>query len=229
MAKAWQREDWWLVAASVGLLVSVGSVLLYNRKRSQGLNGPAFRKRVPALGEAGTMKLKHHRGRMTIKDRVKIIQDLVWKSVQDPEMRKIALQTTKDCPERDGKCEARAIYHFIKSHVRYTGDVGPVKMGHDGPTEAVDLYQSARRTLEIGGGDCDDQAILAATLLALNGMSAKLRITKPRKDAEWSHIYVTTGLPKLRPTSWLPIDTTLPGSNWFGKEVPFAEKAEFDA
>jgi len=91
---------------------------------------------------------------MPIEQRLASIQDLVHKSVQDPKMRKLALAITSKCPERDGMCEAKAIYQAVKARVRYTGDIAPIKQGSKGPVEGIDLYQSAWRTWEFGGGDC---------------------------------------------------------------------------
>lgn len=175
------------------------------------------------------MKVQHRRSNgMPIEERVANIQDLVWKSTIDPEMRKLALALTHNCPERDGKCEAQAIYKAMKKRIRYTGDVAPLKIGgRNGPVEPIDFYQSAKRTWEFRGGDCDDHAILAATLLTLNGIQARLRVTAEDKNGDWGHIYTIAGLPKLTPNKWFALDTTLPGDDRFGYEVPFAKNLDF--
>jgi len=169
---------------------------------------------------------------MPLKQRLAVIQDLTWKSVQDPRMRQLALAITRNCPERDGTCEARAIYHAVKNRVRYTGDVGKVKQGARGIAEEVDLYQSAYRTWEFGGGDCDDNSILSATLLTLNGIDAEFRVVAASPDPleeDWSHIYAIANLPKGSPTRKVALDTTLPGSGNFGREPPWGKKADFVA
>jgi len=136
-------------------------------------SGPADDNKQKQL--SGMVKGKTKRGGMTstflykkdmpLKQRLAVIQDLTWKSVQDPRMRQLALAITRNCPERDGTCEARAIYHAVKNRVRYTGDVGKVKQGARGIAEEVDLYQSAYRTWEFGGGDC----LPMGTLLLVEG------------------------------------------------------------
>jgi transglutaminase-like putative cysteine protease len=161
---------------------------------------------------------------MPIEQRIATIQDLIHKSVQDPMMRKVALQATAMCPERDQKCEAEAIYNYVKARVRYTGDVGPI-VHPDGSFEGIDLYQTARRTLEMGGGDCDDQAILNAALLAHNGLEPRLRVVKQRKDPDWSHIY--TGA--IINGKFIALDTTLPGRNRFNYEYPVSKQIDFPA
>lgn len=232
-----------------GALVVVGAAVfcLSRRRKAQagvGVSGEGLG--LQAVKHKGGMKLTHHRGPMPIRKRIGYIQDMVWTSVQNPQMRQLALAITgngtrtvqvhdrtfqvqgANCPARDGECETRAIYEWVKKNVRYTGDVAPVKMGSKGPVEGVDLYQSADRSIQFGGGDCDDAAGVNATLLALNGIQAKLRVTAPTRLAEWAHIFSLAGLPKNKPTKWVAVDTTLPG-NYYGVEAPNGRHVDFDA
>lgn len=61
--------------------------------------------------------------------------------------------TAYGVPRDDSEAEARAFYDFLRRHVRYTKD--PVD---------VELLQDPRVTLAWKTGDCDDIAILAASL-----------------------------------------------------------------
>ncbi len=163
-------------AVGFGMLLVGGVMALRNRPSSgsgaepAGTAGMLGRGRVaqaPIVGSYsdGNMQTRLRASKdMPIEQRVATIQDLIHKSVQDPEMRKHALAATRGCAERDQLCEAKAIYHFVKARVRYTGDVGPI-VHPDGSYEGIDLYQSARRTLEFGGGDC----LPAGTLLLVEG------------------------------------------------------------
>ncbi len=125
----------WLLAAGVIGAGVVGAALYAGHKRSQpftyvparrgaSLLGKTARtgKMPPLVGEtrAGGMKVSHYRteGEMSINDRVRLIQEHVWKGIQDPRMRKIAIEATRSCPERDGACEAKALYKAIKRRVR---------------------------------------------------------------------------------------------------------------
>ncbi len=225
------RTKW--ILFGLGLAAVAG--YFYYRKRTGSLGRPRFVPgRVPQAPvidgySDGNMKTTLRASKtMPIEERLASIQDLVHKSVQDPEMRKLALQITASCPERDGECEARAVYDFVKANVRYTGDVAPIAFPN-GEVEGIDLYQSARRTVEFGGGDCDDQDILIATLLALNGITPRMRVIREEGGEDWSHIYPIAGLPKNSPSGWIALDTTLPGNNKFGVEVPYAEALDFPA
>lgn len=215
----------------VGAIVAGAAGLTYavRRRRSSALAGPSGRTTHQAKNG---MRMTHIRDeRMSIDRRVKIIQKMVWESINGPDMpelRKLALAITKDCPERDGRCEAKAIYDYVKAHVRYTGDIAPIKLGPDGPVEGIDLFQSAKRTLEFGGGDCDDHAIVNSVLLALNGIQPIVRVTAPQANKDYSHIYAMGGVDsKMAPKKLVALDTTLPGAGWFGKEVPYGKNLDF--
>jgi len=225
-----QRTGWMLLLGGVGLSLLGGYVVYRRRALPLGRVVDRLAAPAPIVGETKDrgMTMQHRRSNnMSIEQRVRTIQDLVWKSVQVPAMRKLALAITNGCPERDELCEAKAIYTAVRNRVRYNGDIAPVKMGKDGPVEPIDLYQRADRTWEFGAADCDDQAILNATLLSLNGIPARLRVTAETKGADWGHIYAIGGLSKSNPTKWYALDTTLPGKNNFGKEVPFGKNLDF--
>lgn len=226
------RLGWVLLTTGVG--ATVAGVILVTRARQQALAGLGAQVRqlhagTPVVGEthAGGMMLQHRRSKhMPIEERVANIQKLVWQSVQDPRVIKLAREITYNAPERDGKAEAKAIYDAVKARIRYTGDVAPVKMP-DGKVEPIDLYQSAWRTWEFRGGDCDDHSILNAALLSINGITSMLRVTAPSKSSDWTHIYTVAMLPKFAPKKAVALDTTLPGNNRFDYEVPFAKKLDF--
>jgi hypothetical protein len=177
-------------------------------------------------------RLTHYRkDNLPIGERVAILQELTAKGVKTPAMRKLALEMTRKCPERDGECEAKAIAGWIKKNIRYTGDVGPHALWAGGPVEGIDLFQRADRTIEFGGGDCDDHAILACTSALLNGLSCKYRVTSPskKKGDNFTHIYAMIGLPKTRPSKYVAVDTTLPGRRHWNVEAPYAKRLDFVA
>jgi hypothetical protein len=236
--KTTKHEKVAIGAIIVGGIAVIGGAIAYGvaaKRRTYVLR--ATLGRVQARVQKGGMTLTHHYDpEMPIDQRVSILQDLVWKGVQNPQMRELALAITgngvrdvtvgkrhfrvkgANCPARDGLCESESIYNWTKQNIRYTGDVAPVKMP-GGDVEGVDLFQSAMRTVEFGGEDCDGHTVVTTTLLALNGIPAKFRITAPSKSSDWAHIYGMAGLPKTRPTRWVALDTTLPG-NMFGREAP---------
>jgi hypothetical protein len=220
----------WISGLSGLALILLGGSMYYRERKALGFMsglGRAPRGQAPMVGSYNDGKMKttlRASADMPIETRIATIQELIHKSVQDPQMRKLALQITSQCGERDKVCEARAVYDYIKKRVRYTGDIGPIKHP-DGSVEGIDLYQSARRTLEFGGGDCDDQAILGATLLALNGHSPVLRVVKSKRAPDWEHIFTGSNLDG----KFVAIDTTLPGNRHFGIEPNYAKRVDFPA
>jgi transglutaminase-like putative cysteine protease len=210
----------------------VTGIVLVARERRQRLEGLGRQLNpgtpVVSTTQAGGMVLQHRRSKhMPIEERVANLQKLVWESVQDPRMIKLARELTLNVPERDGKAEAEAIYKAVKARIRYGGDIAPVKMP-DGKVEPIDLYLSAWRVWEMRNADCDEHSVLIATLLSLNGITAKFRVTAPSKSSDWTHIYTVALLPKFSPKNAVALDTTLPGNNRFNYEVPFAKKIDFD-
>lgn len=229
------------IGLAIGGLLLTGIGIWYQRRAKSNLFGEfGYAAPLPQqidVRRANGMTVKHYYDKkMPIQKRVSILQKLTEDGVKDPEMRKLALQVTRQCPARDDRCEIRAIYNAVKQRVRYTGDVAPIQHSN-GDVEGVDYFQSAKRTWEIGGGDCDDQAVLNATLLSLNGIPARFRITAPRGSGGfvsgddgggWSHIYTLAGTPRNGPAQWMPLDTTIPGE-FFNREAPFGKHVDFVA
>lgn len=236
-----------IAAAGVGAIA--GAIMYSRSKKAGGFGGGLGNSglgRVQGRFKQGNMTLTHHYDAdMPIDKRVGILQDLVWKGVTNPQMRELALAITgngtrdvtvgkrkfrvrgANCPARDGLCESEAIYNWTKANIRYTGDIAPVKMPN-GAVEGIDLFQAPWRTVEFGGEDCDGHTVVTTTLLTLNGIPAKFRITAPSKDSDWAHIYGLAGLPKTNPNKWVAVDTTLPG-RMFGREAPAAKRRDFVA
>ncbi len=216
--------------AAIGIGIGVGVAIT---RKKQGVTGGIFGKtEVRKLPKKAGMTVTTYTAKkeIPIKERVAIIQDLIHEGVKQPELRKLALQITRTCPARDGTCESRAIYEWVRRNIRYTGDIAPHKHGRNGAYEPIDLFQRADRTIEFGGGDCDDHTILVSTIAILNGIQAKARVTSrnagPQED--YTHIYPVLGVPKMRPQRWLAADTTLPG-RYFGVEAPHAKRLDFAA
>lgn len=226
----------------VGLgLIAIGGLMYYRERQTLGLtNGlsgrhaysPGRFQEAPAVGGTtrGGMQttIRESSGDMPIEQRIASIQKMIEAGVEDPEMRALAFKITAKCPERDGMCEAKAIYKWMRKHVKYSGDVSPIMRGN-GQVEGIDLYQSGKRTVQFGGGDCDDQSALVATLASVIGLTTRLRVTAQEGDDDYSHIYPVVLLPKFSPSYGVAVDTTLPGMNKFGVEYPSVKSQDFDA
>lgn len=216
-----------LAGLGLGGVALAGYAIHRSRKRS---TGPVQGHFLAEAASARPAKLRVHRRKsMSIDERVGILRDTIHESVKDPEMRKLALHITRHCRDRDAACEAKSIYDWTKKHIRYTGDVGPHFHGRKGPREAIDVFQTAARTVEYGGGDCDDHTILNCTLAIHNGFACNARITSPTrgKEDDWGHVYGMAGFPKGDTRKLMAMDSTLPGNTWFGREAPYGKKKDY--
>lgn len=240
--------------AAFAVSVAAAAVGIFTLTRRRGAlayasedNSKAHRRALIATTKASGMVTKTYKSKMPIKERIAHIQDMVYVSSQNPEVRQLALAITgkgtrrvkvgsqtydvvgANCPARDGECEARAIYNWAKANIRYSGDLAPIKHGAKGSVEPVDIFQSAQRTAEFGGGDCDDHTVIVSALLAHNGITPKMAVTAPTRFGPEGHIYAVAMLPKERPSKELALDTTLPCNDCFGKEAAWGRKKLYDA
>jgi len=145
----------------------------------------------------------------SLEERIDILQGLVRGDggVRHPDLRRIAVQTVRACPDRGEGCELAALFHLVKANVRYTGDI-----------HGIDTYQSPVRTLHFGGGDCDDHASLLCALASCLGFQTGFRVVSTQGKS-WEHIYAIAGAPKRAPAGVVALDTTVP-SSWPGWEPP---------
>lgn len=73
--------------------------------------------------------------------------------------------------EREKILQAAALFEYVKARVNYISD--PITM-HAGSKKEGDFLASPVDTLQIGGGDCDDQALLMASLLSAVGVENRI-------------------------------------------------------
>lgn len=78
-----------------------------------------------------------------LNDRIRIIVEKIKEGKRDPLVRKLAADAVRNVAPRDWLGEVAAIFEFVRQNVRYTLDV-----------HGLDTYQRARRTLQLGIGDC---------------------------------------------------------------------------
>ena len=74
-----------------------------------------------------------------------------------------------------------AIFEYIKENVSYTPDPIFMKNGHK---VQKDLIASPKETLDLGTGDCDDQAILMASMLSAVGIENRMLLME-NQQGEW--------------------------------------------
>jgi len=134
-----------------------------------------------------------------IDERVKLIADKIREGRYDPVVRKLAAEAVRGVPARDWFGEVKAIWDFVRRNVRYTLD-----------TYGRDFFQRARRTLQLGIGDCDDQVILMGSMLQAIGHPVLIKVIDTvGGEPGFNHVYLLTGIPPQNPVQWVPLDPTV--------------------
>jgi transglutaminase-like putative cysteine protease len=127
-----------------------------------------------------------------------LIANLIREGARDFYVRQKAIQIFREMGARpkDRFAEVSALFHWVRSNVRYTRDI-----------YRVELLHSARRMLEIRAGDCDDMTILLGAMLLSTGHPVRLALVgfRAKRPHMYSHIYpeVYVG------GKWLALDATM--------------------
>jgi transglutaminase-like putative cysteine protease len=142
------------------------------------------------------------------------MRDLIRLGKTNPALRDLAQLIVRDVPAKDWIGELAAIFAFVKNNVRYRLD-----------TNDIEVLQSARVTLALGYGDCDDRSILTAVLCELLGHPCELVALGFDQDENYSHVLVIAdGGGETGP---IALDTTEPHPmGWFPPGVLWSLTAE---
>ena len=151
----------------------------------------------------------------SLDDRIRYIASMAKKGRLDPRMREFTVKlVSQRCgsgwctPEKNWRAEAEAVFKGLRGkYYRYVRD-----------TYGVDLYQHPLRTVDFGGGDCDDAAILLASALGSIGFKVKARVIMTKDADDWNHIYNLVEIPGAggagneasgKGALWLPMDLSM--------------------
>lgn len=155
-----------------------------------------------AVGEP-TVPLKFKEVRVNgINERVARIWQQLQTGPRDPKVYSLARSVlSRKCggewcvPERDALGEVKALFHEVRSRVRYTYD--PLW---------YDAFQTPGKTLELRTADCDDSVSLLGAMLNTIGYRTRMRVVHTKGFSTWNHIYLMCQLPK---GEWMALDTTV--------------------
>lgn len=132
-------------------------------------------------------------GREGVKATLKIMVMVARKSKAALPVRTLAQQLVQSCPENDRHCEAATLHAFVRDSIRYVGDI------HD-----METIQYPEQTLQLRSGDCDDKALLLASLLLSIGFPSRFCAVKVNGSNAYSHVLA---------------QTLIPGEGWISAEV----------
>jgi len=151
--------------------------------------------RAPLLaGDAGTEQ--------TIAQMRTLIDD----ALRDSSIIRQAKDIVAGVPSFDDAAEVAALYHWVYSHIKFRKD----------PVNKEALYPPAE-LLKIRAGDCDDIAMLLATLVMAIGYPARLVTVSanPQAPDQFSHVYIEAHVAGR----WVPLDAARADSV-FGEAPP---------
>lgn len=139
----------------------------------------------PAADEARTADTVHLMSRYAAED------------ARSPLVRRAALEAIEHLSERDTAKEAAAVWRWITRRVRYIADrqllngLAGVEEDAEVLVRPVDLL-----TMPQPAGDCDDHAMLAASMLRALGIPAAYRtIAADETTPDYSHVYTIAETP----------------------------------
>lgn len=121
-----------------------------------------------------------------------------------------ARRITANVPQRNTRGNIETLQAWVRDHIKYVND-----------PRQVEMVQTPPRTLSIGTGDCDDKAVLLATLLESMGYTTRfVAIAENSPDglpSQYSHVMAQVRLGQR----WINLETILPGVGvgWFPPDV----------
>ena len=105
---------------------------------------------------------------------------LIKKYKTAPAIRAISQKIVQSVPEKNYSAEAKAIFKFVQSKVRYTRDI-----------HGVETLQTPIQTLKMMSGDCDDQVTLCGAMLQSVGHPVRL-IACGHFPKRFTHVFLET-------------------------------------
>lgn len=157
---------------------------------------------------------------------VEFMKKVARERSKSPLVRQLACNIIKQyqVPSMHYAQEALAIGDWVKNNFRYVRDTRGVETLQD-PLTMIDQIQRGN-----GQGDCDDHALLVATLLLSIGHSPRFRVVKyNRYSNSYAHIYVVSyERDKKSPVKRVVLDAIMK-SKPTGFEVPHQVGKEIEA
>lgn len=127
---------------------------------------------------------------------LRIMVSLVRRYRKSLPIRTLALEIVERVPgHKNFPGEAAALCLWVRGNIRYVRDV----------TE-VETLQTPLKTLDIGQGDCDDQATLLASLLEAVGFRTRFMAIKTASLGPFIHVVAQAQIGR----EWVTLETTEP-------------------
>jgi len=176
----------------------------------------AFSSERVELPEAGEVKVFHIPSWKDGDDRGRIsaLRQIAVEAGRDPRMATVAVDILREAkaPPRAYEKQAAALLRWVQHEVYYVNEPG-------------ERLQDPFYTLKVRYGDCDDMALLLASLceslrlpwrFVISGNRGSNMIRWVEGDpypsgVKWSHIYMRIGWPAFTPSEWRSAEPTIRG------------------
>lgn len=112
---------------------------------------------------------------------------------KNPEIRAFAENIIRPVPAKDNVGEVRAIFEWVRDHIRYTQDV-----------RDVETLKTPDATIISGMGDCDDMSLVVATLLESVGYKTRFVAVGTVAPGVFDHVFAQVHLGP----NWISLETT---------------------
>lgn len=148
--------------------------------------------------------------------RMQLIARWVQRGYADPWSHEKVAEWCKGLNPMDDRAEIDAVFRELSwPKVRYAFH-----------PSGRDRFQTMRRTVETGAGDCDNSTVALCTALSILGFQVGARIYSWTGDS-WDHITALVGLPRNGAKGALVLDPTTgpdgtPKSAYPGFQVPWS-------
>ncbi len=128
-----------------------------------------------------------------IRETLRLMSKIVKRYKTAPMVRELSLSLVFPIADKDWKGEANAIFRYVRDNIRYVKDV-----------RGCETLQSPIQTLRLMQGDCDDHAILSASLLEAIGHPTRFLAVGFKPDS-YSHVFAQTKIGDR----WVTLECTM--------------------
>lgn len=165
------------------------------------LTPPAWSARSPLLSSSSSPRppaeTRHlAEGDQGTEDTVREMVRLIEEGSRDPDINALAIAIVRRAGVRqfDFEGERRALYRWMRQSIRFFKDI-----------DGKETLKSAKRTVELGGGDCDCQTILICALLKTIGHRTRIVTISSHAQAPkiFSHVFAEA---RNERGDWIPVD-----------------------
>lgn len=123
--------------------------------------------------------------RRPIRDTLQIMATMIRARRDDRAVRDLALRVTEGCKPMDLRCRMLRVLEYARRTLRYEMDPRGGELIHD-PVDTISRIGS----MGVAAGDCDDGAVLVASMVESLGIRSRLVAVSARADRRLHHVAV---------------------------------------